>query len=155
MAARLLFQAWLSRPPSFRNSDSFHGGSNPGGRRHFASPSKPALEPIHPPTQWVPGSLPWAQRQQRGLNHSPSIRTEVKERIEINLNSGYGPSRPLPGRNSPLPWQWTSASRSTAIMEALQLCQVGLYYRRKRRRHQLDSGMTCSGSRTQILCSTA
>ena len=38
-----------------------------GGGRDFPHPSRPALGPIQPPIQWVPGLFPGVKRPERGL----------------------------------------------------------------------------------------
>ena len=37
----------------------------------FPHLSIPALEPNHPPIQWVPGLFPGEKRPGRGVNHQP------------------------------------------------------------------------------------
>jgi len=54
---------------------------NPGMRRDFPRPSRPALGPTQPPIQWVPGlSLPRVKRPERGDDHPSPFSTEVKEK---------------------------------------------------------------------------
>jgi hypothetical protein len=56
--------------------------------RDFPHPSRPALGPIQPPVQRVPG----VKRQERGVDHPPTSSAEVKERVELYLYSPSGPS---------------------------------------------------------------
>jgi hypothetical protein len=63
---------------------------HPGGGRELSRPSRQALGPSQPPTQWVPG----VKRPGRGVDHPPSSSVEVKERVELYL---YPPPLGLPG----------------------------------------------------------
>jgi hypothetical protein len=56
--------------------------------RDFPHPSRPALGPTQPPTQWVPG----LKRPGRGVDHPPTSSAEVKERVKLYLYSLFGPS---------------------------------------------------------------
>ena len=49
------------------------------------------------------GSFPGVKRPGRGVNHAPSSSAEVKERVELQPYSPYGPSRQVTGRSLPLP----------------------------------------------------
>jgi hypothetical protein len=53
----------------------------PAGARNFlfTTASRPALGPIHPPTQWVPGALSLGvKRPVREADHSTTSSAEVK-----------------------------------------------------------------------------
>ena len=90
-----------------RYSDSLRTGmvqrSNPGGGRDFPHPSRPALGPTQPPTQWLPGVTAEVKRPGSGVDHPPPSRAEVKERVELYICSPSGPSWPSLGRILPLP----------------------------------------------------
>ena len=60
--------------------------------RDFPQPSRPALGPTQPLTQWVPGVFPGVKRPGCGVDHPPPSNAEVKERIEIYLYFPSGPS---------------------------------------------------------------
>jgi len=62
--------------------------------RVFPHPSRPALGPTQPPTQWVPGL---SQGKAAG-----AWRDEVKERVELYFYSPSGPSWPCLGWTLPL-----------------------------------------------------
>jgi hypothetical protein len=47
------------------------------------------------------GSFPGVKRPGRGVDHPPPSSAEVKERVEVNLYSPFGPSRPVLGRTLP------------------------------------------------------
>jgi len=49
------------------------------------------------------GSLPGLKRPERGVDHPPTSRAEVKERVELYLYSPSGPSWPVQGKTLPLP----------------------------------------------------
>jgi hypothetical protein len=69
-------------------------GSNPGERRDFPHPSRPALRPTQPPIRTMgTGSFPGLKRLWRGADHPP----EVKERVELYVFSPSGPSWPVLG----------------------------------------------------------
>jgi hypothetical protein len=56
--------------------------SNPGRVKNFllSLSSRPALGPVQPPVQWVPGALsPRVKRQVREADHSPQASDEVKK----------------------------------------------------------------------------
>jgi len=65
-------------------------GSNPGGGRDFPHPSRPALEPTQPLTQWAPGFLPGVKRPGRGVDHPTPSSAEVKQMVELYLYSPLG-----------------------------------------------------------------
>jgi hypothetical protein len=54
-------------------------GSNPGGRRDFMHPSRPALEPAQPPIPWVPGLFPGVKRLRRAVDHPPHLAPRLKK----------------------------------------------------------------------------
>jgi len=58
-------------------------GLNPGGKRDFPHPSRPALGPTQSDTQWVPG----VKRPGRGVDHPLSSSVEVTERVELYIYS--------------------------------------------------------------------
>jgi hypothetical protein len=76
-------------------------GSNPGRKRDFPHPSRPALRPSLPLMQWVQDIFPgvYAAGAWRWPPTPPSV--EVKERVEVYSPSGS--SWPVPRRNLPLP----------------------------------------------------
>jgi hypothetical protein len=54
----------------------------------FTTASRPALGPTQPPIQWVPGALfLGVKRPGREADHSPPYSAEIKERVELYLNS--------------------------------------------------------------------
>ena len=63
--------------------------------RDFPHPSRPALGPTQPPTQWVPGCSWGIKWQGRGVDHLPAPNAEVKERVELYLCSPCGHSWPF------------------------------------------------------------
>jgi hypothetical protein len=74
-------------------------GIEPRWGRDFSQPSRPALGPIQPPIQWVPGLFP--EGKAVGcvvLNTHPPSSARVKERVELYLYSPSGPSWPVLGR---------------------------------------------------------
>jgi hypothetical protein len=67
-------------------------GSNPSGGRDFPHPSRSALGPTQPPTEWVTGQ---SNRPGRAVNHPPPSSFEVEKRVELYPYSSSGPSWPL------------------------------------------------------------
>ena len=63
-----------------------------GGGRDFPQLSRPAMGPIQPPVQWVPGLY-----LGRGVDHPPPSSAEVKDRVELYLYSPSGSSWPVLG----------------------------------------------------------
>jgi hypothetical protein len=60
----------------------------------FNNMSRPALGPIQPPTQWVPGTLSLGvKRPGCEADHSPPSSSEMKERVELHLHSSNTSSR--------------------------------------------------------------
>jgi hypothetical protein len=56
----------------------------------FSTASRPALEPIQPPIQWVLGALsPEVKRPGREADHSSPSSTEVKECVALHLRPQY------------------------------------------------------------------
>jgi hypothetical protein len=50
--------------------------------------SRPALDPIQAPIQWVPGALSvGVKRPGREADHSPPSNAEVKECVELYIHS--------------------------------------------------------------------
>jgi hypothetical protein len=68
--------------------------SRPGmGIFLFTTASRPALGPIRPPIQWVPGAPSLrAERPGREDDHSPQSSVKVKECVELYLHSPNMPS---------------------------------------------------------------
>jgi hypothetical protein len=60
--------------------------------RDFPHASIPALGPIQPPVQWVPGLFTGVKRPGRGVGHLPSSSAEVKEKVDPYLYSTSGSS---------------------------------------------------------------
>jgi hypothetical protein len=81
------------------------GIESPWGR-DFPQPSRPALGPTKTPVQWVPGHSLGVKRQGSGVNLPPPSNAEVKERVELYLDSPSGPSCPVLGSNLPLLFTW-------------------------------------------------
>jgi hypothetical protein len=55
----------------------------------FPHPPRQALGLTQPPVQWVPGLFPGTKRQGRGVDHAPLSSAEVKEGLELYLNSPH------------------------------------------------------------------
>ena len=55
------------------------GGSNPGLGRDFPRPSRPALEPIQPLGQWLPGYSREYSHRFAALITQPHLSAEIKE----------------------------------------------------------------------------
>ena len=76
-------------------------GSNAGGGEIFR---------IRPDRPWGPPSLlynwylvfPGVKREGRGVDHSLPSRADVKERVELHINSPSGTSWPVIGSTLPL-----------------------------------------------------
>ena len=47
--------------------------------RDFPHPSRPALGPIQPPVQWVPGLSPGVKRPGRGADHPPHLSPRIRK----------------------------------------------------------------------------
>jgi hypothetical protein len=63
-----------------------------------------------PSVRWVPGLSPGVNRPGRSVDHPPPSSAEVKERVELYLNSPSGPSWPVVGRTLPLPLKLSEVS---------------------------------------------
>ena len=89
-----------------RYNDSLRAGRSadriPVGAR-FSAPVQTGSE-AHPASYAMgTGSFPGVKRPGRGVDHPPPSSAEVKERVQLYLNSPSGPSWPVPGRTLPLP----------------------------------------------------
>jgi len=59
----------------------------------FTTTPRTALGPTQPPIQWIPGALSLrVKRQGREVDHSPTSSAEVKECVELYLQSPNTPS---------------------------------------------------------------
>jgi len=59
----------------------------------FTTASRTALEPTQLPNEWVPGALsPGVKRPGRETDHSPPYDAEVKECVELCLQSTNTPA---------------------------------------------------------------
>jgi hypothetical protein len=57
---------------------------------HFSTLSRPALGPIQPPIQWVPGALSFGVKwQEYEANHSPPTSAEVKKTLIYTSTTPY------------------------------------------------------------------
>ena len=77
--------------------------------RNFPHLSRPALGPIQPPVQWVPGlSRGGKERPGRDADPSPPSSAVSHEKVELYLYSPYGPYGPyrasVPVQGSTLPY---------------------------------------------------
>jgi hypothetical protein len=70
----------------------------------FSKPSRPALGPIHPPVNWVPGPFPGSKAVGAGLKHIPPSSAEVKQIVELYVCPSSGLSWPVVWRALPLPY---------------------------------------------------
>ena len=61
----------------------------------FSAPSRPALGPTQPPSQWVTRLLPGVNRLERGVNHPLPSSAKITGRIPLFLYSPPGPSLPV------------------------------------------------------------
>ena len=81
----------ISGPGSSVGITTGYGLDGPGiesrWKRVFPHPSRPALGPTQPPTQWVQVSLPGVKRPGRGVDYPPPSSAEVKERVALYLYS--------------------------------------------------------------------
>ena len=58
-------------------------------RWDFLHPSRTALGPTEPPTQWVPGLFPGVKRPKRGLDHTPHLVPRLKKSRVMSLLSTW------------------------------------------------------------------
>jgi len=75
----------------------------------FSHPSRSALEPTQLPVQWVPRLSPGIKWVERGVDHPPTSRAEVKETLQLSLYSPSGPSWPVTMGTLPF-WVWNLVS---------------------------------------------
>jgi len=93
-----------------RNSDPLRAGRSgdriPVGGRGFPHPSRQALGPTQPPVRRVPGLYEGVGgKVAAAWRWSPTLTgAEVKERVELYLYSPSGPSWPVLGWTSGLPF---------------------------------------------------
>jgi hypothetical protein len=73
-------------------------GSNPGGKRDFPHPSRPALCSIHNAVQWALGLFSGGKTTGRDVHHPPPYNAEVKERVELKFYYPFGLSGPVLGQ---------------------------------------------------------
>jgi hypothetical protein len=78
-------------PGSVVSTATSYGLDGPGIEsrwgRDFPHLSRPALRPIQPPVQWVPGLPGGNVRPGRDADPSPPSSAEVKNRVELYLYS--------------------------------------------------------------------
>ena len=72
---------------------------------------------MQPPVQWVPDLFPGAETT-RACRWPPPSSTEIKERVELYLNSASGPSWSILWRTLPL--LWLSNNRANLNMRTFQ-----------------------------------
>ena len=93
-------------------------GLKPGGGEIFWS--RPALGPIQPHMQWVPGLFPRVKRPGLCVDHPPPCSAKVKEGVQVKLYSPCVYS-----------WQairWTSAYfRSTEVYPLIDMSVIVFY----------------------------
>jgi hypothetical protein len=61
----------------------------------FQLKSRPALRPIQPPMQWVPGLFPGGKAAEAWLWPLTPSKVEAEERLELYIYSPSGPSWPV------------------------------------------------------------
>jgi hypothetical protein len=71
-------------------------------RRDFPRPSRPTLQPIQLPIQWVPDLFPRVKRPGCGVYYPPHS-AEVKELVQLYIYSLSGASWPVLGWTLPVP----------------------------------------------------
>ena len=92
--------------------------------RDFPHPSRPALWPIQPPIQWVPGLSRGKSGRGVALTTHPSS-AEIKESVELYIYSPSGPSWPVKGQALPLSLR-LPLSLSLGVLHKTVFAYIGL-----------------------------